>query len=155
MYSYDCRCGFTPGVFRRRMGVKGRSRQGDIYIDVMGDPLRVKWGAGANPALAGVAVGLERAGAAAGARAARLARAGGALAPHARAAAAQRAARARARQHHALHTALLHWEKACTLARKYELSVTPVQESLMEMLHPEGNIDTQWVSYFYLHLYYT
>lgn len=36
--------------------------------------------------------------------------------------------------------------QACTLAQKYSLKVSPVEESLMEMLHPEGNIDTQWVS---------
>ncbi|RVE42581.1 hypothetical protein evm_012778 [Chilo suppressalis] len=34
---------------------------------------------------------------------------------------------------------------ACTLAQKYALQVTPVEESLMEMLHPEGNIDKHWV----------
>ncbi|KAG6464352.1 hypothetical protein O3G_MSEX014455 [Manduca sexta] len=44
-----------------------------------------------------------------------------------------------------LSTALHHWEKACTLAQKYALNVSPVEEALMEMLHPEGNIDTQWV----------
>ncbi|XP_047026629.1 serine/threonine-protein kinase SMG1 [Helicoverpa zea] len=106
---------------------------------------RVKWGAGANPALSGVAVGLARAGAAASTRAQRLSAAAAALAQHARAAAAQRPARARGRQHHAVLTALHHWEKACTLAQKYSLKVSPVEESLMEMLHPEGNIDTQWV----------
>ncbi|XP_075978955.1 serine/threonine-protein kinase Smg1 [Anticarsia gemmatalis] len=106
---------------------------------------RVKWGAGANPALAGVAVSLERAGAAARTRAGRLARAGAALAAHARAAAALRLHKHQHKHHHALLTHLHHWEKACTLAEKYSLKVSPVEESLMEMLHPEGNIDTQWV----------
>lgn len=36
--------------------------------------------------------------------------------------------------------------QACTLAQKYSLQVTAVEESLMEMLHPEGNIDAHWVS---------
>ena len=35
--------------------------------------------------------------------------------------------------------------QACALAEKYSLQVSPVEESLMEMLHPEGNIDAQWV----------
>ncbi|XP_037294891.1 serine/threonine-protein kinase SMG1 [Manduca sexta] len=103
---------------------------------------RVKWGAGANPSLGGVVSVLERAWAAAQARARRAAGAGAALAalaPHA--APRHRAARTR----RTLSTALHHWEKACTLAQKYALNVSPVEEALMEMLHPEGNIDTQWV----------
>ncbi|CAB3220239.1 unnamed protein product [Arctia plantaginis] len=106
---------------------------------------RVKWGAGANPALGGVCVALERAGGGASARAARLSAAGAALASHARAAAALRLHKHQHKHHHALLTHLHHWEKACTLAQKYSLKVSPIEESLMEMLHPEGNIDTQWV----------
>ncbi|CAH2090705.1 unnamed protein product [Euphydryas editha] len=114
---------------------------------------RVKWGAGANPALRGVVRALEGGWGARSSRAQRLAAAAAALAPHARAALAlsaapaarqARAARARALARTA-RTALAHWEKACALAQKYSLQVSPVEESLMEMLHPEGNIDEQWV----------
>ncbi|CAK1544818.1 unnamed protein product [Leptosia nina] len=114
---------------------------------------RVKWGAGANPALRGVVRGLESAWSMRRERASRLTTAGAALSLHARTAAAlsaapaARAARAHRAQRAArtARTALSHWEKACTLAQKYSLQVSPVEESLMEMLHPEGNIDTQWV----------
>ncbi|XP_052758949.1 serine/threonine-protein kinase SMG1 [Galleria mellonella] len=105
---------------------------------------RVKWGAGANPALRGVQRALEAAWAARAARADSVRGAARSLAAHARAAAPQRA-RAAARTAHTARTALQHWHKACTLAQKYSLNVSPVEESLMEMLHPEGNIDTQWV----------
>ncbi|CAH2039154.1 unnamed protein product, partial [Iphiclides podalirius] len=94
----------------------------------------------------GAALGGARAGGRVGrarARAARLAAAGAALAAHARVAAAMAQPAPRARR--TLRTALAHWEKACTLAQKYSLQVTPVEESLMEMLHPEGNIDAHWV----------
>ncbi|CAG4946296.1 unnamed protein product [Parnassius apollo] len=107
---------------------------------------RVKWGAGANPALRSVVRELEAGWASKQARASRLAAAGGALAGHARCAAALAApAAASPRAARTLRTALAHWEKACTLAQKYSLQVSPVEESLMEMLHPEGNIDTHWV----------
>lgn len=43
-------------------------------------------------------------------------------------------------------TCFFFYIQACTLAQKYSLNVSPIEESLMEMLHPEGNIDTQWVS---------
>ncbi|XP_037869832.1 serine/threonine-protein kinase SMG1 isoform X2 [Bombyx mori] len=104
---------------------------------------RVKWGAGANPSLSSIVSRLEQAGAAADTRAARALSAAAALTAPARC-----AARARLRPpRHArtLAAALHHWEKACTLAQKYALDVSPVEEALMEMLHPEGNIDTQWV----------
>ncbi|XP_045450625.1 serine/threonine-protein kinase SMG1-like [Melitaea cinxia] len=114
---------------------------------------RLKWGAGANPALRGVVRALEGGWGARSARAQRLAGAAAALAPHARAAlalsaspAARLARAARARAHaRSARAALAHWEKACSLAQKYSLEVSPVEESLMEMLHPEGNIDSQWV----------
>ncbi|CAK1585847.1 unnamed protein product [Parnassius mnemosyne] len=110
---------------------------------------RVKWGAGANPALRSVVRALEAGWAGKQARASRLAAAGAALGAHARCAAALAApaapAAASPRAARTLRTALAHWEKACTLAQKYSLQVSPVEESLMEMLHPEGNIDTQWV----------
>ncbi|XP_045495559.1 serine/threonine-protein kinase Smg1-like [Colias croceus] len=35
--------------------------------------------------------------------------------------------------------------QACTLAQKYSLQVSPVEESLLEMLHPDSGIDTHWV----------
>lgn len=41
--------------------------------------------------------------------------------------------------------------QACTLTQKYSLDVSPNEESLMEMLHPEGNIDPQWVRILNLH----
>ncbi|XP_052741875.1 serine/threonine-protein kinase SMG1, partial [Bicyclus anynana] len=114
---------------------------------------RVKWGAGANPALRSVVRALESGWAARGAGARTLSAAAAALAPHARVAAAlsaapaARAARAArtAKAAKTAKTALAHWEKACTLAQKYSLQVSPTEESLMEMLHPEGNIDAQWV----------
>ncbi|XP_045525858.1 serine/threonine-protein kinase SMG1-like [Pieris brassicae] len=111
---------------------------------------RVKWGAGANPALRGVVRGLESAWGFREERARRLSSAASALARHARAAAAlgaPPAARAQRTQRAArtLRTALAHWEKACALTQKYSLAVTPLEESLMEMLHPEGNIDAHWV----------
>ncbi|XP_072947723.1 serine/threonine-protein kinase SMG1 [Epargyreus clarus] len=108
---------------------------------------RVKWGAGANPALRGTLRQLEGAWGARAARARALAAAAAALAAHARTAAARtppHAARA-ARAPRTVRTALAHWEKACTLSQKYSLEVSPVEESLMEMLHPEGSIDAQWV----------
>ncbi|KAM3958581.1 LOW QUALITY PROTEIN: serine/threonine-protein kinase Smg1 [Aphomia sociella] len=105
---------------------------------------RVKWGAGANPALCEVERALAAAWSARSERGARLAAAARLLAAHARAAAPQRAPPA-PRAARTARTALQHWEKACTLAQKYALNVSPVEESLMEMLHPEGNIDTQWV----------
>ncbi|XP_041987435.1 serine/threonine-protein kinase SMG1 [Aricia agestis] len=104
---------------------------------------RVRWGAGANPALGRVAGALEAAWGGANARAASLGAAARALVTHARAAAARAAAPQRA--HRTARTALAHWEKACTLAQKYALAVSPVEESLMEMLHPEGSIDKHWV----------
>ncbi|XP_048487694.1 serine/threonine-protein kinase SMG1-like [Plutella xylostella] len=101
---------------------------------------RVKWGAGANPALKSTVEALEvswlsaRSAATALAGAARGAGAAGGALPvkykHARTAT----------------QALAHWEKACTLAQKYALNVSAVEESLMEMLHPEGSIDAHWVS---------
>ncbi|XP_060802702.1 serine/threonine-protein kinase SMG1 [Amyelois transitella] len=105
---------------------------------------RVKWGAGANPALAALGRALEAAWAARRARAQALAR-GAALAEHARRAAALGPARAARRAALTARTALAHWEKACTLSQKYSLDVSPVEEALMEMLHPEGGIDQQWV----------
>ncbi|XP_061714847.1 serine/threonine-protein kinase SMG1, partial [Cydia pomonella] len=104
---------------------------------------RVKWGAGANPALQSPLSALEAAWAARSVRARRLAAAARALAQHARAAAAMRAQHAKTAK--TARQALAHWEKACTLSQKYSLKVTDAQHALMEMLHPEGNIDQHWV----------
>ncbi|CAG4963175.1 unnamed protein product [Colias eurytheme] len=108
---------------------------------------RVKWGAGANPMLRGVVGALEGAWGAARARAGRLRGAAAQLAAHARtvAALAAPAAPRANRAARTVRTALAHWEKACTLAQKYSLQVSPVEESLLEMLHPDSGIDTHWV----------
>ncbi|GBP74735.1 hypothetical protein EVAR_59630_1 [Eumeta japonica] len=104
---------------------------------------RVKWGAGANPALTSVVVALESSWAACNSRADALTGVASQLAAHARAAAHQRTRTSKLAR--TARQALAHWEKACTLALKYSLEVSPIEESLMEMLHPEGNIDAQWV----------
>ncbi|XP_063363539.1 serine/threonine-protein kinase SMG1, partial [Cydia amplana] len=104
---------------------------------------RVKWGAGANPALQRPLLALEAAWRGRRARARRLAAAAAALAQHGRAAAAARARHASTAK--TARQALAHWEKACTLSQKYSLKVTDAQHALMEMLHPEGNIDQHWV----------
>ncbi|CAH2981536.1 unnamed protein product [Chilo suppressalis] len=105
---------------------------------------RVKWGAGANPALLVVVLALESAWERRGLGARALLRAGTALSAHALTAARVRRPPKAACSRPVL-PALQHWHKACTLAQKYALQVTPVEESLMEMLHPEGNIDKHWV----------
>ncbi|XP_053606534.1 serine/threonine-protein kinase SMG1 isoform X2 [Plodia interpunctella] len=108
---------------------------------------RVKWGAGANPALSSLVVSLERAWAAARARADVLCAAAGTLSTHARRASALREPGTRAaRTARTARTALAHWEKACTLSQKYSLEVSPAEEALMELLHPDATgIDQQWV----------
>ncbi|XP_028166002.1 uncharacterized protein LOC114356842, partial [Ostrinia furnacalis] len=72
---------------------------------------RVKWGAGANPALSSVVVSLERAWAARRARAHALAAGARQLSTHARRASMARAAAARHKHAKALRTSLAHWEK--------------------------------------------
>lgn len=79
----------------------------------------MKWGAGANPALAGVAGALWAAGSAAAARASALSTAAAALAAHAHVAAALRAPRAPPRHYAQLTTALAHWEKVTILPNIY------------------------------------
>ncbi|XP_063623903.1 serine/threonine-protein kinase Smg1-like [Cydia splendana] len=105
--------------------------------------LRVKWGAGANPALQSPLAALEAAWGARSMRARRLGAAARALQRHAKAAAAMRTKHAKTAK--TARQALAHWEKACTLSQKYSLKVTDAQHALMEMLHPEGNIDQHWV----------
>lgn len=150
--------------------------------------VRLRWGAGANPALWSLVPRVEQAWRTARATSLSHAAACHALALHARAAAHARphVYRQRGLGPSAARTtrqALAHWEKvytptphthshtppplihnnnilpqytysiityilqACTLAMKYSLDVSPVEESLMEMLHPEGNIDKQWVRF--------
>lgn len=97
---------------------------------------RLKWGAGANPELLSVLSSLERGWGIVSGIATAYSALTNTLTAHT----------------HTLHAhgapaaALKHFRQACALAMKFSLNVSPVEESLMEMLHPEGNIDSHWVN---------